>query len=91
MDDIVIRRMVLGDVEKVHRIEMEAFPRPWSVRDFEREMTANPCARYLVAETGGEIIAFAGIMYATNLFNTVAKVDLDEVLYDFRLDGKKGE
>ncbi len=32
------------------------------------------------------IIAFAGIMYATNLFNTVAKVDLDEVLYDFRLD-----
>ena len=37
------------------------------------------------------IFAFAGIMYATNLFNTVAKVDLDEVLYDFRLDGKKGE
>ena len=37
------------------------------------------------------IIAFAGIMYATNLFNTVAKVELDEVLYDFRLDGKKGE
>ncbi len=61
MDDIVIRRMVLGDVEKVHRIEEESFPRPWSVRDFEREMTANPCARYLVAETGGEIIAFAGI------------------------------
>ena len=37
------------------------------------------------------IIAFAGIMYATNLFNTVAKVDLDEVLYNFRLDGKKEE
>ena len=36
------------------------------------------------------IFAFAGIMYATNLFNTVAKVDLDEVLYDFRIDGKKG-
>ena len=35
------------------------------------------------------IIAFAGIMYATNLFNTVAKVDLDEVLYDFRIDGKE--
>lgn len=37
------------------------------------------------------IIAFGGIMYATNLFNTVAKVDLDEVLYDFRIDEKKGE
>lgn len=31
-----------------------------------------------------QLIAFAGIMYATNLFNTVAKVDLDEVLYKYR-------
>lgn len=30
------------------------------------------------------LIAFAGIMYATNLFNTVAKVDLDEVLFRYR-------
>lgn len=29
------------------------------------------------------LIAFAGIMYATNLFNTVAKVPLDEVLYEY--------
>ena len=33
------------------------------------------------------LIAFAGIMYATNLFNTVAKVPLDEVLYKYRKDG----
>ncbi len=30
------------------------------------------------------LIAFAGIMYATNLFNTVAKVDLDEILYAYK-------
>ncbi|MDR3145274.1 MAG: hypothetical protein LBU21_03275 [Treponema sp.] len=30
------------------------------------------------------IIAFAGIMAATNLFNTVAKVPLDEVLYKYQ-------
>lgn len=30
------------------------------------------------------IISFAGIMAATNLFNTVAKVPLDEVLYGYR-------
>ena len=30
------------------------------------------------------LISFAGIMYATNLFNTVAKVPLDEVLYKYR-------
>ncbi|MCR5150821.1 MAG: hypothetical protein K6B52_06310 [Clostridiales bacterium] len=35
------------------------------------------------------IIAFAGIMYATNLFNTVMKVDLDEVLYEYRIDKKE--
>lgn len=35
------------------------------------------------------IIAFAGIMYATNLFNTIMKVDLDEVLYDYRIDKKE--
>ncbi|MDR1250292.1 MAG: hypothetical protein LBK63_13450 [Treponema sp.] len=29
------------------------------------------------------LIAFAGIMAATNLFNTVAKVPLDEVLYGY--------
>jgi alkylhydroperoxidase family enzyme len=29
------------------------------------------------------LIAFAGIMAATNLFNTVAKVPLDEVLYQY--------
>lgn len=37
------------------------------------------------------IIAFAGIMYATNLFNTITKVDLDEVLYEYRIDKKKDE
>ncbi len=35
------------------------------------------------------IIAFAGIMYATNLFNTITKVDLDEVLYEYRYDKNK--
>lgn len=30
------------------------------------------------------LIAFAGIMYATNLFNTVAKVPLDDILYKYR-------
>ena len=32
------------------------------------------------------LIAFAGIMSATNLFNSVAKVPLDEVLYEYKKD-----
>ena len=38
-----------------------------------------------------QLIAFAGIMYATNLFNTVAKVPLDGVLYDYVGDGYETE
>ena len=30
------------------------------------------------------LLAFAGMMAATNLFNTIAKVPLDEVLYNYR-------
>ena len=33
------------------------------------------------------LFAFAGIMAATNLFNTVAKVPLDEVLYKYQKTG----
>ena len=33
------------------------------------------------------LVAFAGLMVATNLFNMVGKVPLDEVLYDFRKPG----
>jgi len=36
------------------------------------------------------LIAFAGIMYATNLFNTVARVPLDDVLYSY-MNEKTGE
>ena len=39
-------------------------------------------------ETLVQLIAFAGIMYATNLFNTVAKVPLDDVLYSYIADSR---
>ncbi len=39
-------------------------------------------------ETLTQLIAFAGIMYATNLFNTVAKVPLDDVLYSYIKESK---
>ena len=35
------------------------------------------------------LLSFAGIMYATNLFNTIAKVPLDEVLYNYKLKTKE--
>lgn len=48
---------------------------------YERlESTFSPQLRVL-------LLAFAGQMVATNLFNTVGKVPLDEVLYDYRKPG----
>lgn len=37
------------------------------------------------------LFAFGGLMYATNLFNTVCKVDLDDILNEHRFDKYKGE
>ena len=60
MSGIVIRRMHIGDVDAVTEIETAVFPRPWTRADFVKEMTQNKCARYLVAESDGALVAYAG-------------------------------
>ncbi len=55
-----VRRMTLEDVPQVHAIELSTFPTPWSEQSFIDEMTKNVCARYMVAEEDGKVIAFAG-------------------------------
>ena len=57
---IAYRRMTRGDVEAVHRIELDTFPEPWSLQSFIDEMERNACARYIVAEENGEILGYAG-------------------------------
>jgi alkylhydroperoxidase family enzyme len=54
------------------------------------EIYARLSARY-TEEQRVLLVAFAGIMAATNLFNTVAKVPLDEVLVGYRTDAIKEE
>ena len=61
MSDMIIRRMTIRDVDAVTAIEQAVFPRPWTKADFEKEMTKNVCARYLVAETEGKLVAYAGV------------------------------
>ena len=57
---ISCRRMTLADVPQVHAIEEKTFPTPWSYQSFVDEMTTNKCARYVVAEENGRVIAYAG-------------------------------
>ena len=52
--------MELADVPQVHVLEQATFSVPWSRQSFVDEMEKNACARYLVGEQSGEIVAYAG-------------------------------
>lgn len=83
MADVTIRRMILDDVDAVHAIECATFPKPWQREDFVKEMTQNTCARYLVAETEGKVIGFAG----TWIVLDEAHITNVAVLSDYRGQG----
>ena len=52
--------MTVADVPQVHALEVAIFAMPWSRQSLMEEMERNACARYLVAEENGAIIAYAG-------------------------------
>ena len=60
MSDCALRRMKDGDLDAICAIEKDTFAMPWSRRSFEQELHDNKCARYLIAETGGEVLGYAG-------------------------------
>lgn len=53
--------MTLEDIPDVHDIERASFPVPWPPYAFRQELETNGMARYLVARSGDETIAYAGI------------------------------
>ena len=60
VQDVLIRRMQIADVDAVTGIEQATFARPWSRESFMQEMERNKAARYLVAEKNGRVIGYAG-------------------------------
>lgn len=60
MPDCTIRRMTIDDLDAVAALEAAIFPTPWSRESFERELTVNAVARYLVCEYEGKVIGYAG-------------------------------
>ncbi|HCN57905.1 MAG TPA: ribosomal-protein-alanine N-acetyltransferase [Exiguobacterium sp.] len=62
MTNVTIRKMTVVDALGVHAVELESFATPWTLESFIAEMTQNPNAYYLVAETE-EIIGFAGLWH----------------------------
>ena len=60
MSEVIIRRMKEQDIDEVLKIEESTFAMPWSRKSFEQEITENKCARYLVTEKDGQIVAYGG-------------------------------
>ena len=58
--ETVIRRMNREDLDAVTAIEEATFTIPWSRESFRQELERNVAARYLVAETNGRVVGYAG-------------------------------
>ncbi len=58
---VEIRKMTLDDLDGIMEIEVEAFPVPWPREAYEKEITKNELAYYVVAESEGEIVGYAGL------------------------------
>lgn len=57
---ITIRAMTVADIDGVMTVERASFKTPWSREAFERELTVNHMAYYLVATDDQQIIGYAG-------------------------------
>ena len=57
----VLRPMTIGDIDAVTEIERRSFTTPWLPETFAAEIEDNDLACYMVAETGGEVVGYAGM------------------------------
>ncbi|MGI6004379.1 MAG: ribosomal protein S18-alanine N-acetyltransferase [Christensenellales bacterium] len=60
MSELVIRNMKRGDIGRIMALENLCFSMPWSKMAFISELE-NDMALYLVAESAGRIIGYAGL------------------------------
>ncbi|MET4589061.1 ribosomal-protein-alanine N-acetyltransferase [Arthrobacter sp. 754] len=62
-DGVLLRDMTLEDVPAVNTLEQRLFPADaWPLQMFLAELSQPDTRRYLVAESGGEIVGYAGLM-----------------------------
>ena len=59
--DVIFRKMYLGDIEAICAIEQEAFATPWTYEAFLNELTNNHFANYLVMDINGEVAGYGGM------------------------------
>ncbi len=61
LPSVQFRPMTLADIPEVLRLERDTYPQPWSEGIFRDELSHSDRV-YVVAESGGEMVGFAGLM-----------------------------
>jgi len=62
-DGYICRKMNVDDLDQIAALEIACFPTPWPKYALQREITQNDCARYLVIEKDGVIVAYGGMWF----------------------------
>lgn len=58
---IILREMIEKDIDEVLEIERASFSTPWSRESFQKEVTENALAVYIVAEVDMELVGYGGL------------------------------
>ncbi len=61
MTELIVRRAEEKDAGSIAELERVCFSQPWSYDSIYHDVAENKLSFYLVAETGGKIIGYAGI------------------------------
>ncbi|GAA0455306.1 ribosomal protein S18-alanine N-acetyltransferase [Alkalibacillus silvisoli] len=61
MDQAIIRKMELDDLDEVMSVELASFQSPWKREDFEFDLIKNRFSHYLVMEKAGRVVAYCGV------------------------------
>lgn len=62
-DNVILREMTAEDIPAVHQLECRLFPvDAWPLQMFFDELGQSDTRHYLVAETAGTIVGYAGLM-----------------------------
>ncbi|MCU5303774.1 ribosomal protein S18-alanine N-acetyltransferase [Bacillus toyonensis] len=59
--DMIFRKMELDDIAQIVAIEEASFSTPWTADAFQRELTMNEHAQYVVLEKDGLVIGYCGL------------------------------
>ena len=61
MAELIVRRAVEQDVDRIAELEILCFKTPWTREAVHQDVVENPRALYVVAEVEGLVIRYAGI------------------------------